>query len=290
MEIYRANDYELRKPEDSPENQKLKYMLFSGLISTFGTLAHYLSVEQLMSLLNEFGYNLLNYAQFPRIEPLILTSICDLAHNMVTSDAGIQSRTCIDNIFNSLGKLVPLMHYMGDTYAAHLSVDKYKYLCTAAELYHKGTLLKNEPVPLEANTNPVVHKLFISIIKLITFVCKYANMSCNIQEKCQELSDALNTNGRETILFSCLVIPNDDVKLSVAKCLDEVSVNEIEADEMAYFSRLLSNYKNLGAGKTEEVLSVIFIIMTKILRDTGSGAREFVNKYSQNAIADALDM
>ena len=30
--------------------------------------------------------------------------------------------------------------------------------------------------------------------------------------------------------------------------------------------------------------------MTKILRDNGPGAHEFVNKFSQNAISDALDM
>jgi len=253
MDVFRANDYSFAVKEDL-KLQEIKYRLFSSFVTTLGRLAHYLSSEMLMELLNKFGYNLLAYATLDKTEPLLLTSVCSLAYDIVSSETGRKSRTCVENVFNSLGRLIPLLHYMGESYAAHMNADRYKYLCEAAELYHSGTLLKNEPVPLEANTNPVVHNLFIAIIKLITFVCKYSNITGHIQEKCLELSDGLNKSGRETILFSCLVMPSDDVKLAVARCLDEVSVKEIEADEMAYFSRLLSNYKNLGAGKTEEVI------------------------------------
>lgn len=258
MDIYRSNDYKLTTEHDTLDDSRLKHQQFSTVISTFGTLAHYLPLNNIMDLLNQFGYRLLSYVTTDHVDPLLLASICEFAHSLVTNKAGVTNAACIENIFNAMGKLTPLLIYMGDSYTPNISAAKYRALCVDAEMYYKGTMLKNEPVPLEAMGNPVIHRLFIAILKLITFVSKHANNPGPIQEKCSVYADILNENGRETILFNCLRIPNDELKLAIARCLDEVSITQIEIDELAYFSRLLASYKNLGAGKTEEVF--IFVI------------------------------
>jgi hypothetical protein len=47
------------------------------------------------------------------------------------------------------------------------------------------------------------------------------------------MSQFLNDNGRETGLFNCLEIPNDDVKLAVVECLNNVPLSEFDNEEIA---------------------------------------------------------
>ena len=81
----------------------------------------------------------------------------------------------------------------------------------------------------------------------------------------------MNNNQRETALFNCLDIPNDDVRLAVVGCLFNVPLNELNMDEIHQLLRLMQT-QNIGAGKTEIVLSTIFWILTKLLKDTESEA------------------
>lgn len=65
-------------------------------------------------------------------------------------------------------------------------------------------------------------------------------------------------------MFNCLIVPSDEVKLAVVESLLEVDIEQWDQGEMSHLVNMLSTYKNLGAGKTEEVLSYIFIILTKL--------------------------
>lgn len=254
MQQFESNNYQLVNRNDSPDKQRIMNQKFSTMISTYGALAHYLPGTGIQNILNSFGEVLLRYSALEHVEPLLQTSICEFAYYIVTSKTGLSSNTCIEAVFIAMDKLSELLKYMVDTHANGKNFEKYKRLCEDAEMYNKGTLLLGEPVPLESMTNPVIHSLFISIIKLITFISKYALLPGHIQDKCQYFAAHLNDIERENALFACLQIPNDDVKLAIAKCLDEVSISQIEVDELSFFTRLLSSYKNLGAGKTEEVL------------------------------------
>ena len=100
----------------------------------------------------------------------------------------------------------------------------------------------------------VVHNLFISIIKLITFFCEEGEKS-TAAPVFQEVSLSLNENQRETALFNCLEVPNDDVKLAVVGCLNHVPLSEFDTEEIATIIQMLASYKNIGAGKTEFVLA-----------------------------------
>lgn len=66
-------------------------------------------------------------------------------------------------------------------------------------------------------------------------------------------------------MFNCLKIPNDEVRLAVVKCLFVISINDFRQDEINYLTKVMSNCNNIGAGKTEMVLSHIYWICTKFV-------------------------
>jgi hypothetical protein len=75
-----------------------------------------------------------------------------------------------------------------------------------------------------------------------------------------------NELDREQALFDCLSIPNDDVKLAIVKCLFNVPTDLYEAEEILKLLRVMVQ-RNVGAGKTEEVLSHIFWVFCKFACD-----------------------
>jgi len=80
-------------------------------------------------------------------------------------------------------------------------------------------------------------------------------------------------------------VPNDEVKLAVVECLNNVPLSEFDSEEIATIIRLLGSYKNIGAGKTEYVLSKIFWMLTKLANDKESDAgKNFRLKFGEKAI------
>lgn len=136
----------------------------------------------------------------------------------------------------------------------------------------------------------MIQDLFIAIINLINFFCEEAERigSSPIFE---EVSQSLNDANREAALFNCLEVPNDDVKLAVVECLNNVPLSEFDTEEIATIIRLLGSYKNIGAGKTEYVLAKIFWILMKLTKDKESDSgKNFRMKFGEKAISEALDI
>ena len=101
----------------------------------------------------------------------------------------------------------------------------------------------------------------MAIINLISVISEKANHGIIPFEKA---SQALNDNYRENLLFSCLAIPSDYVKLAVVRCLYNVKLEEFDKEEINNLVELIKSYKNVGAGQTEKVLSFIFYILSKL--------------------------
>lgn len=101
----------------------------------------------------------------------------------------------------------------------------------------------------------------------------------------------LNGADREEALFRVLVIPNDDVRLAVVHCLYYVPINEIDGGEIDKLLKMMSP-QNVGAGKTELVLAVVYNILSNLISDTSKKASEtttlFKTKFSFTAISMAI--
>ena len=140
-------------------------------------------------------------------------------------------------------------------------------------------------------TNKVIHQLFISIIRLITFFTEKANIDEKGQNIWSQISKSLNMNRREAYLFNCLDVPSDEVKLRVVGCLLVIKNEEWDTDEVGHLVTMLGSYKNLGAGNTEEVLASIFIILSKLAKDQDKPiGKQFASLFSENAISNCFDM
>ena len=290
LELYKINEYKLESPTDSGDAISNKYRLFNGLVRTYGQLAHYSDANVLKEALDGFVGQLIEYSIRDKVDPLIVQSVTELCYQILTSRVGMSSRSCLENIMIRTENLIPFLTYLEDEKRFDIE-SNYYHMCERAEYYGGGCMIDLEAIPLEGVQNKNIHLTVISIVHLIYFVCKNSqNPNSPLYKRCREYSTILNSHGREQILFNCLQIPDDDVKLAVVQSLDQVDIEEIEVDELTFFVRLLESYKNLGAGKTEEVLAVIFIILTKVVRDSGPSSREFIQKYAYNAIADSLDM
>jgi hypothetical protein len=48
----------------------------------------------------------------------------------------------------------------------------------------------------------------------------------------KDVSGRLNDCNREAALFECLEVPNDEVKLAVVECLNNVPLEEFDNDEI----------------------------------------------------------
>lgn len=164
-------------------------------------------------------------------------------------------------------------------------------------------MLKHLDVPLagisknlSSQINPKVHELFVNIVKLIAYFSENSISDVSsISGICLEIATNLNSNNREQALFMALAVPNDDVRLAIVQCLLTIKISEIDTKELAKLVALLSSYNNLGAGKTELVISNIMMIMTKIVRSGvvlpySKALNDFITIYSENSIIDSLNM
>ena len=83
-----------------------------------------------------------------------------------------------------------------------------------------------------------------------------------------DISSSLDNNdliSREDALFNCLKVPNDDVKYAAVDCLFVVPLDELKANEISKICRIPSDQPNIGAGKTELILSVVYWICSNFV-------------------------
>ena len=86
---------------------------------------------------------------------------------------------------------------------------------------------------MQYQDDPIIHGLFISIIKLFKFVCIEENKNLSDPDnKFRHVSGLLNRMSRDQALFSCLEVPNDEVKLAVVQCLFYVPLSQFDGEEI----------------------------------------------------------
>lgn len=94
-------------------------------------------------------------------------------------------------------------------------------------------------------------------------------------------------------MFRVLVVPNDDVRLAVVNCLYYVPIDEIDGSEIDKLLKMMSP-QNVGAGKTELVLAVVYKILSNLISDTQKKSSEtttlFKTKFSFTAISMAINI
>lgn len=284
---------------DSKFDPKLLHTInyrFATYIRIFGTFMHYFMLSDIDNALSykEPGDEILTYLTIKRVDPIIVTACCEFLYSILTNEEVMHCHRIIENCIEKVKTFERIVLFLG--------AERYYEACEQVNRYGEGTLTeRGEPVPLFKLNSPIMHKLFISIIKLIAIICERAAAEddVNLDEEdedyqikllYEEYSETLNDLERETLLFNVLDVPNDDVKLAVARCLDKIKISEIDSDELSHLVRIIGSQKNLGIGKTEEILSLIFLILSKVIRKTTATSREFIARYSKIAIENCIEI
>lgn len=81
------------------------------------------------------------------------------------------------------------------------------------------------------------------------------------------------------------------MKLAVVSCLFVVPLDELESDEITQITAIMSQCNNIGAGKTELVLSTVYWICYKLSvgdPEEIDSSKIFQMKFGENTINEAL--
>eukprot|EP00828_Plagiopyla_frontata_P044241 TRINITY_DN7166_c0_g1_i3.p1 TRINITY_DN7166_c0_g1~~TRINITY_DN7166_c0_g1_i3.p1 ORF type:complete len:245 (-),score=52.34 TRINITY_DN7166_c0_g1_i3:150-884(-) len=100
----------------------------------------------------------------------------------------------------------------------------------------------------------------------------------------------LNNQKREEHLFYCLDIPSDELKIEVLKCFLNIDTEQFDYEEINHISNIESQYKNVGVGQTETIISLLCMIMCLFIQNDTSVASIFIHTFAENAIKDTLTL
>lgn len=172
--------------------------------------------------------NLISVLYFCKEDALVITTVCNMAIKIISNSTFIQKLDYVEDFLEWMNNAINLLEYFKGT--------PYEDVCNREGISDTSFV---------ALHNPKIQKLFISIVNLIGIISEKSNEGIDPFEKA---SMALNECQRETLLFSCLQIPSDDVKLAVVKCLYNVKIEEFDKEEINTLVDMIKTYKNVGAG------------------------------------------
>ena len=231
------------------------------------------------------------------LHPLAVTACFDVLFQLLqqfsdldSASAAIQSRGSkyeqqarISQALQPIG----LLQFLG----TRLAGRKYEKLCELAA--DTGAFNKGHPRPLRDLTSAVMHRMLLSVLRLVGFYCAEASNDSQNTEAVF-IAAAMNNNSRETILFDCLDVPCDDVAIAAVQSLKAVDANDFDSREIASLIQRLRGYMNVGVGQTELIVSGLFGLLTRLIlsrrmSDSMGGAlRENIDNQTNEAVNIAL--
>ncbi len=289
MQIYKKfNDLKAPDSKEIESKVKLKYLNLAAEINCLGGLLEANQQKRKIIVEDPLIDDLLQITSHYKTDPVLLTSICHFARQYFSrEEIRVNQKVLEKKATEKMKNLVELIPYMGmKKYDDLLKMSRRYYDSTAFAEREKATLLQHLD-------DLVVHELFISIIQLINLFCEEADKSEKLGKETifSVVSQSLNEASRENALFNCLQVPNDDVKLAVVECLNNVPLSDFDNEEISTIIRLLASCKNIGAGKTELVLAKIFWIITKLAKEKEEeSGKNFRIKFGEQAVNEALEI
>ena len=303
--------------KETVEMQMLKYQTLAAEITTLGGLMNAGGENREKILNDSVVLDLLTIMGHPKTDPILLTAICTFAYDVFECEEIMDDEERMSPYQQAIQNLNFMIPYLG--------FERYPDLLQMTKRYHsiQNSVAKQgddqeafQPndkmdMNIDSSNGPeanqlqilaslshlddyIVNDLFKSIIRLVELICRQASVNKK-NSLFQTISSNLDDCQREQALFNCLEIPNDDVRLAVVKCLFVIPIREFQMSEIAHITKIMSNCNNIGAGKTEHVLSTIYWICTKfVCGDTegeeGSSARIFQEKFGEKTVNEAVNI
>ncbi|CAJ1351610.1 unnamed protein product, partial [Effrenium voratum] len=212
------------------------------------------------------------------VDPLIMEAVTQTLRVML-EDPKVYKKQGI-KVVEDLRKVTPLLQFLGG--------KKYPELYKLAMKHNEESDNADAP-PFGELENDLVTNAMVGIVSLVEFFAAEDDSIEDDQAR-QLVNDAMNIQGRETILLKLLVIPNDDLKLIVMRCLSKVPLSQIEPDEMGAIVKCLSDVKNIGEGRTEEMLALVVRQLQRLLLAPGETGQQFRSGFAERAVAECSEI
>ena len=190
------------------------------------------------------------------IDPLIMHGACDftyflLLNPQISADEG--KFNIVAKQLQNFRCLLPFLFPQNEEFAK---------VCAIAEKYGEKTCDRGKPVELQYMNSEIVNNMVISISRLMSFFGRNSQNKSPISKKCVDICSEMNNLNRDVALTNCLLLPNEDVKLSIVNCFFSIQVEQLEPEELTAIYKQLTYLSSIN-GKMISIVAIIFIILNK---------------------------
>eukprot|EP00300_Choanocystis_sp_HF-7_P018139 c19952_g1_i1.p1 GENE.c19952_g1_i1~~c19952_g1_i1.p1 ORF type:complete len:1707 (+),score=304.72 c19952_g1_i1:244-5364(+) len=195
--------------------------------------------------------NVLKSLANPKVHPQLLR-FCLKAIGGV-----IKLSNSIDKYIEEMDGAVRLLSYLeGDGY------DRMCEVLGCVDTHGKAIGLKHQ-------RDKVILEMLKSIVDFLALLHIKARGDPKIPAtaEAKKLCDRLDKADREEKLFALLEVPDDEVKVAVIRCLQQVPLDNYQENEVNYLIEMLASAENLTVGRIEEIIAGIFNVLGQLTAD-----------------------
>ena len=223
---------------------------FGALLSGADDVAKYLENRSLpMKIVEILGQNEV-------VDPLLIQAACDFTYfilqNKIINTNEAKFNIIAAKLYN-FRCLIPFL--FSDT-------NEFTNICVIAEKYGEKTCERGKPLDLKYMNSEMMNNFFISITRLMSFFGYHSQTKSPIQAKCEDICNEMNNLKRDEALTNCFLLPDENVKLSVAECFYSINVEQLEPEELIAIYKQLTFLSSI-TGKMQHIVAIIFLIMNK---------------------------
>ncbi len=133
--------------------------------------------------------------------------------------------------------------------------------------------------------------VFKSIVRLVNFFCAASrNTKCASVSVIEKVNEKLNESNREDALFDLLKVNDNEVRIAVANCLNNVPLDQLSSDEMKRITSLISTYKKSSGAETQLLAKLIWIASKLVKDQEEKVGKEFRRAYAKTTIKEVVDI
>ena len=125
------NDLRDEQAKDTDAIVKIKFKKLSSLIAVYGAIFQNYPFTMNEIKNNEIIKELISYANLFKVNPVLLTSICNFFFDILNNEKVKEDALIVKWIAIEMQKLTPLLQYLGG--------KKYNFVCEMGEMYQANT-------------------------------------------------------------------------------------------------------------------------------------------------------
>lgn len=231
---------------------------YSGLIYNSNDIRNLLRDEKSMP------FKIINLlVQSELYDPSFIGIACDFTLLMLENEQLLARRENFDEFKKVVKSLYGLRYVL--PYLCYVKPE-YKNSCLRVEKYGENAIIRGKPVEFSLLSSQRMQNMIISIVKLIEYFGRNTKNESHLSNECKSFCKELNDQKKDSILCSCLVVPNEKVKIAILESLYSMDCSHFNTDEIGALFRQLYDV-SLSGEYIEKIISTIFLILDQSFKN-----------------------